>query len=473
MSGRSLGPRKIELRVQVTVDYDGRLSETGSIMSVEEYALPGRGPASDFSLDLDASPEEDFDDDDSRTISSMDTGSRRNGSSWSHLLPVGSEPHSSRANLASLAKTSSSTLNEQRPPRNGLKSTHSPSLDEAKPPPLPPKPPRDSMSSVYTDGHDRDYDQQLPNRGLAWLRDQEARLIQSKMGPSPSESDEASLRLEDDADSRMEGDLALEMDPRGRYYYSYQGSSQAPDEDQFLDDEKPRPTSMQIAWITNQRVDIRPPPSSSPSHTTNPLPRDPRENEIPREYLELMPAAAPTQAELEECSQCGLILDFMRYICANCDGKPCKGNHKTSPSRYNNPHTYPPNSPIESTTDSSASGSGSRTLVEISETSTLGSHFQIDGMSTLGSHFDLPSPTHLEVSAQKKGYRLCPNCIGSVGVTHAVDASLDTDASPQSSPSTPMPTSNWLRSAPTHKGQRRHAYREQMWGHMGWEDVSE
>ncbi|KAH8832945.1 hypothetical protein DL96DRAFT_1458832 [Flagelloscypha sp. PMI_526] len=463
----SLGPKRITLRVQVSVDYDGRLSDTGSLISMEDYAHPAKEDDG-ISLEFGDPSEREFDDDEI-TISSKDTGSRFSKSPRARLLPTpplhySSPQASSRGNLSSNGKASSLTLNgnwkqgQLSSPQHLTKDVDDLSLDGGEPPPR--RPPEDTMSSIYTDDEDP-----MQSRGMAWLREQEKRAIEAKMGPSPP-SDQSSISLEEGIE-RMEGDLALEKDPRGRYYYSYQdsrqGSSQSAEEEFY----QYRPTSINLSWINQQNGqnrmenNIKPPlRTSSPSPTSQSQPKD---TEIPREYLEVTPAPAPTPGELTECSQCGIILDFMRYLCAHCDEKPSfKGKDRLIPSRYNL-HSYPPSSPNSNQAPSVASSSGSATL------------FEGDGMSTLGSHFALGSPTHLDVygrdRAQRQGYRLCPNCLGTVGVTHAVDASLDSIVSPASSPSSPVSTSNWLRSAPTHKGQRRHAYREQMWGHLGWEDV--
>ena len=70
LSGRSFGSRKITLRVNITVDYDGpSLSDTSSLISLEEYK--GRN-GSQLSFSLNGSPAEI--DDDSVTVSSRDNG---------------------------------------------------------------------------------------------------------------------------------------------------------------------------------------------------------------------------------------------------------------------------------------------------------------------------------------------------------------------------------------------------------------
>ncbi|KAG9312851.1 hypothetical protein JVU11DRAFT_6282 [Chiua virens] len=77
--------------------------------------------------------------------------------------------------------------------------------------------------------------QSAQDRGAAWLRDQNARTIKTMLGstPEPSESDARSISMppsEEQDPQNIDGDLALERDPRGKYYYSYtRGSSSAHD----------------------------------------------------------------------------------------------------------------------------------------------------------------------------------------------------------------------------------------------------
>lgn len=70
LSGRSFGPKRITLRVTITVDYDGpSLSDTSSLVSLDEYR--GRGN-SQLSLSLGGSQASGEPDDDSVTVSSKD-----------------------------------------------------------------------------------------------------------------------------------------------------------------------------------------------------------------------------------------------------------------------------------------------------------------------------------------------------------------------------------------------------------------
>ncbi|KAF9475227.1 hypothetical protein BDN70DRAFT_865170 [Pholiota conissans] len=87
LSGRSFGPRKITLRVNIMVDYDGpSLSNTSSLASIEEFK--GRnGSQLSFSY---GTPNAELNDD-SVTVSSREPGtsSSRNGKSfsWKGIAP--------------------------------------------------------------------------------------------------------------------------------------------------------------------------------------------------------------------------------------------------------------------------------------------------------------------------------------------------------------------------------------------------
>ena len=74
LSGRSFGIRKITLRLNVTVDFDGRLSDTSSLASMDEYR-DRDGNGSELSLSFSSAVDVEQEDD-SVTVSSRDTGQR-------------------------------------------------------------------------------------------------------------------------------------------------------------------------------------------------------------------------------------------------------------------------------------------------------------------------------------------------------------------------------------------------------------
>lgn len=112
LSGRSFGNRKITLRVDITVDYDGpSLSDTSSLVSLEEYRNRN-GSESSLSFDSSVRIEPE---DDSVTVSSRDTGiivgngdlkpSASGGSSGKGLSTVVAEQHSNISSYSILSGT--------------------------------------------------------------------------------------------------------------------------------------------------------------------------------------------------------------------------------------------------------------------------------------------------------------------------------------------------------------------------------
>jgi hypothetical protein len=375
------------------------------------------------------------------------------------------------------------------------------------------------------------------DRGAAWLRDQNARTIKSMLGalPEPSESDAASLSIEQGSQSdQLGGDLALHRDPRGKYYYSYtSASSSAPRSEggllegqshdsgyddgpsitseaedasmaEFESHAKPRPTSMQLTWLASQQksfTDDDLPTKSRPSTShsrllphssySDPLPtlrEDPHlDSDIPPEVLQFLPVGTPPSDTLTDCSECGVLLDSIRYVCSACGEKtPAKqedlgkGKGKCIWGDDDDPHVYPPpnhRSPI------SSSPTSSRTLVAGSSSISLHERFNYKPLPSLPHLLSSPSTltvpdVHSPHSSVENGYELCSGCIESAGVNHALEVNLAPGTSPgrgNTSPSSledaQRALSQWRRSAPKQKGQLRHAYLEKVWAHRGWEDV--
>jgi hypothetical protein len=502
LSGRSFGSRKVTLRVHITVDYDGpSLSDTGSLISLEEYK--GRnGSQQSFSF---GSPSVDLDDD-SVTVSSRDNGgasvaqkssSKSQQSSWISVThPATVTDNSSGGVLVGSEDTTAKALNP-------FSDEHELSAADRYP---------EDPSSVFErlklqeSGDDRSsvqFDSLSKNdRGVAWLRDQNQRTIRAMLGalPEPSESDEASLALQ--TQEELSGDLALERDPSGRYYYTYtsMGSSSASQTHDSGYDEGPsgrqgspsggnraRPTSMQLDWLAAQQIrsDDRQLKSSMsvPSlhtHHSDPLPSrdhslsaESSPHFIDRDLLHLLPPPVPPPGTLTDCSECGTLLEAIRYVCSTCGEKlpvdntfHLKGKSKDSlPGAYSYPPRLhvPPFSLSRLNSTSQTFGGSSETLYDsiTGRTKPLPS---VPSSSTLAVP-GAPSVT---------GYELCSGCIESAGVHHAIEAGLASGSSPAlsvlASPQDTQVASQWRRAAPK-KGQLRHAYREKVWGHNGWEDV--
>ncbi|KAF9461245.1 hypothetical protein BDZ94DRAFT_1264328 [Collybia nuda] len=523
LSGRSFGSRKVTLRVDIIVDYDGpSLSDTSSLISLEEYR--GRnGSQQSFSF---GTPSIDLDDD-SITVSSRDTGVAESRVSNRAVRPH-IEPGSSLGSSSQSLQTSS-WLSVSRPTTsasssplagrevssslNERSSTLDPFSDENKLATADRYP--EDPSAVYERlklqelGDDRssiDVESLARNsRGAAWLKDQNERTIRSMLGalPEPSVSDRSSLSLP--PQEQFGGDLALERDQRGRYYYTYTsaGSSTSQTQDSGYDERtsgqfdqisngmRPRPSSMHLNWLAAQQIkskDIRrPKPSLSvPSfhtHHSDPLPS--REHNsvnggsnIDKELLKLFELSVPPTGSLTDCSECGTLLDAIRYVCSTCGEKMpfenttlIKGKGRDpSPSRN---FTYPPHGPHHlSFSTSPAPSASSQTYVGSTET--------VYDPFTL-RHKPLPSvPSSLNLTVpgrpSTRGHELCSGCIESAGVHHAIEAAIAPGSSPgisaPASPEDAQAASQWRRAAPR-KGQLRHAYKEKVWGPDGWEDVEQ
>ena len=526
LSGRSFGARKITVRVTIQVDYDGpSLSDTSSLASLEEFK--GRnlnGSQQSFSF---GTPSVDLDDD-SVTVSSRDPGTSSVRALDNTVASIAKKSFSSDLGTNNLTATRKEvygqSVNGQHRSQH-MPSTSRHSQDGLWQPsdeylhsatqryPVDPSAIFEHLKlseNLRDDSSSIDFDSLAASeRGAAWLRDQNERSIRSKLGalPEPSESDNLSLSLGSQDDS-LGGDLALERDPRGKYYYTYTSGSSASQFPGSGDEEAQngmsdadniirgrRPTSMQLNWLAaqqiesaqNQRrnIDIRSIsiPEESPSHV------------IDKELLPYLPVPVPNPELLTDCSNCGVLLDAIRYVCSTCGEKaPAiesmseKGKEKDSSPQV--AYSYPPPTlPLFSSPNSSSSrtyvGSSDslfdaprhkhKPLPSIPSPSLVSVHSMFSSSPTSsspGRRLNL-SPT---LSQASPGYELCSGCLESAGIHHAIEAGL---SPPGSSPGVgntsplhddPQRASQWRRAAPK-KGQWRHSYREKVWGHLGWEDV--
>ena len=475
-SGRSSsGSRKITIYVDICVDYDGpSLSETSSIASRDEFEVGDN--QSDWDLSNISRSELD---DDEVTVSSKDTGSapaqRARPFSPSATAAV-SRPRLMTAPLYTSAKFEALRCEKHGVPPSVQESaledveserdqTSWTDIDES------------SIGSVSVTGpferlkmdDEPSIDSDDPNssllrseRGAAWLRDQNLRTIKSTLGALPEPSDGASLHLGSDVD---DNDLSLQKGPGGKYYYQYNstaGSSSISSIDSGYDENlsvegdgaKYRPTSMEVAWLDSQRQGSntpaahRPPPLPG-SRSSDPTPiRDFSQlyPDIPADVLPFISSASlPPPTELTSCSECGLILDTIRYVCSTCKEKRTRTREELESmgrGRPSNHFCYPPSGGRQNLQAGSSHSSGFKDMFKLCLP---------DGRSD-------------------PGYELCPSCLESAGVHHALEKSLDPGSSP--SPASPEHAlSAWRRTAPKQKGKLRHAYVEKSWGWGGWQDV--
>ncbi|EIM86861.1 uncharacterized protein STEHIDRAFT_97694 [Stereum hirsutum FP-91666 SS1] len=539
LSGRSFLSRKITVKLQIDVEYDGpSLSDSSSLASAEEYQLPG---GSEFSFSLGARTDEPPDDD-AVTVSSRDTGSRggsrrpketlfrkifdsrsRSPADRHRGTPPPSTSNGSRylgvpaSDAHSAHPSGSSSYKFNPPPRSDSLTSGTPAAayrgGETNP----------SSSAVF-ERLKLQSNTQSPSpygstplqdeRGAAWLQDQSMRVIKATLGTLPSPSSEAdtfslntdhTIRSGSDPDPEaMDGDLSLEVDHRGKYYYAYKsgsGMSEASrdSDDPFRDQDgdgdagyeagpsmaggtpidgvhKDRPFSL-TTLDSSAQTDYppssetpsyrrshpfsfnsdqpQPPPFAHQSHTTDGF-------SIPPELL--------VPEEVTDCSECGEILDTMRYVCTTCGEKKAWGRAELKAfaavgkgkgrdifgggSESGSSMTYPPpnyghasSSSISTlqgfdTDSSSGSGFKSRQLPQIPNrpphlklhpssspsTTAVGSN---SGISAAASNSTLNlSHTHGHRSQSSgssfgtrvEGYELCATCIQSSGVNHSFSA---------------------------------------------------
>ncbi|KIK61658.1 hypothetical protein GYMLUDRAFT_73171 [Collybiopsis luxurians FD-317 M1] len=225
---------------------------------------------------------------------------------------------------------------------------------------------------------------------------------------------------------------------------------------------KPRPTSEQPNRLATQPeafVTYDPHPYTHQSDLS-------RGTIIPLEILQDIPPAPPGEEDVSSCSNCGMLLDYMKYVCYTCGEKPpgsflqsptslfkredgdsseAQFSYRTKPHNHSSVHT----------------SSFFKTFVGLPQRNTLSPELGLDASSsTLG----------LSTLRQKEnGYELCPECIEFAGVDHAFEAAGSSPTMGDLLSSSPEDAVR--RAAPTQKGQLRHAFLEKMWGHGGWEDV--
>lgn len=328
--------------------------------------------------------------------------------------------------------------------------------------------------------------QSAQDRGAAWLRDQNARTIKAMLGATPEPS-------ESDSQENIDGDLALQRDPRGKYYYSYTGGSCSTHDSGYEDwvsikdgdgpsasspAEHIRPNSMQLSWLASQQKVHDEVLATDSATSTSSSEQAPSSLNIPLEDIQFLPPAVPPPGTLTTCSECGVFLDAIRYVCAVCGEKepvsnsvvanePYLGAGKGKEKGSDAMHAYPPFA--HQTSPLSSSLSPSSTLWSSSPPT----HCEHPNNKSLPCP-PSSSPTLYNAvppsGSENPGYELCSGCIEAAGIYHALCTSTERVGSIGPG-STEDAMSLWIRSAPRHKGQIRHAYFEKVWGHQGWDDV--
>lgn len=403
LSGRSFGRGKITLRVKIHVDYDGpSLSDTSSLVSMEEYKERN---GSEFSLSFSASASSvpEFDDD-SVTVSSKDMASKYDAIR-SKLCPPKTTVSSSGSRTASAPKLpripSQPSLSDwdqvtvSSAPRSSqagqLRTTPSSTALPEDQSHTTPRIPDDPALVFERLKLQESFDEQNPTnlygssplqtaRGAEWLRDQNARTLKSMLGSPPEsiESDQLSLSAPDDDRSIMSGELALQKDPRGKFYYAY--TSGTPSSAAHSSDDSGYDDSSSVQYhadrsladtedlahaqsplrdkspINRQGTPLSEPPyrgarfsvaSSSSGHHNHRsqsepiLSRDFIAADIPPELLPFISSShLPPPPDPTDCSNCGVVLETFRYVCSTCGEKKPRST-RPSPARHTGVESIP------------------------------------------------------------------------------------------------------------------------------------
>ncbi len=541
LSGRSFGRSKITLRVKISVDYDGpSLSDTSSLASMYEYKQRN-GSASSFSF---SSPSvvsgRGEVDDDSVTVSSKDMGTRydyhREGKRGTKTIAPGPSreplirpsPPSRSSSLNDWDTETVSSIPQSSNARSlGVRSL--PSIEDNGEDI--PANTAEGSSAVFERLKMQEGQRAAVNHGASplqseWLRDQNERTIKLMLGdlPAPSESDQTSLNIIEDSDSAMSGALALQKDPRGKFYYAYtSGSSSVPASAESGDDASSilydadvslvdsvdllerdrRPTSMEISWIESQVITTKSEPtrpsSSNPHPPNHRSHSEPLLSPDPSIDPDLLPFLGdpPPPPHTTDCSKCGILLTTFRYVCATCGEKEPlssdsersvdgKGKAKDISETLSSPprpiHSYPPVPLMYGAPSPSAS---SLTVVSDTENPFNDPHCMKFGRKPLPAIpspvSPLSSPSSSTINGPKsngsvsEGYELCANCFHLYGLDHVLDSTDQSVSSPgnDSPMDTTRRTPSERRRTASKKGQLRHAFHEKLWGLRGWTDVGQ
>jgi hypothetical protein len=478
------------MEVEICMGYDGpSLSDTASTASRDEDLLEG-SQISFSPGELAGSPQ----DDDAATVSSKDTGSQQasrqsradsslikkfwNGTSRSGSSSTPNRPllKPSRSRIFNLSSRASTTVEETAgsSTRGNMINGRSPgSLMETERP-YPGDPSAVFERLKLEEQQDPDYSHDRPpqkgqNEIGTWLQGQTTLLQTRATGPSISIGDSFSLNTDTPfSDGDPGEDILLEKNERGRYYYTYTGSRSS-DSAGELEYEVVNGTQPgELRCILGDCA-----VAQFFAFTAH-------EMGIPHDLL--------VPDEVTDCSECGCILDQIKYTCTTCGEKTPmsraalaaaaaaagigKGKSRASPdydgyTEYEGQElNYPPYA--HRTPGASYNHSNTKPLPALPSTSPTQTIF---GRS-LGSQSTLvPSSSSGSLSPIRRvGYELCAVCFEKVGLDHALPGGMDSPSSPTMQP-TAQERSIARRSAPKRKGELRHAFLFQVWGFNGWQDI--
>jgi hypothetical protein len=508
-SGRSVGSRKITLRVHVQVEYDGpSLSDTSSMASLEDDR-EGELDDPDFrdaiSLTDSYDPNAELEDD-SVTISSRDTGQVVTNSRLRNQFPPSTSKFgtSLRGSLSNnhlkLGQSSKTVVASKHPKHDSAPAirAQSPLANEAYTYEESDSPASSEFSAAdrypadpaavferlkyleqeTSPGGAPDAPPQAQiERGKLWLLEQSSRTTLSPLiGPdsdAASSAPDVSVQ-EHEEELIIEDDLALQQDRRGRYYYSYTGGSSAQSQS-YHDGSSSEYQERSQTWEDDASEREALLPLNRSASTSRPVQRTFSEPlpsayiDVPDDLLPFIDTPAPPSHMITDCSSCGNALDSIRYICSTCGEKrPCleppdvegkgKGRQSHTHPRMANGYQDPSNSPGSPFKDKPLPGIPHPLSISLTRR-----HNHSSDSDSLDS-------------SKGEGYELCSNCIQFMGISHAIEGTVAPSENSHMYP--PSPDNNsaislMRRSAPKRKGLIRHAYLEKMWAGNCWKEVGE
>lgn len=527
LSGRSGSSRKVTLRLTIIVENELSLSDTASMISADEYPQDTNDPPSLTNrhlLELE---------DDAVTVSSRDTGSHQflHSAPIPNLRSLSPVPSDDSRSPPSFGQASSIRSSSQIRSTNGNLSEHvsrnhsssgegsktlHASEGDASPANV-----FDRLKQLELNDNEHGEAKRLSQTSLGaqWLRDQNVRTIVFGGITEPSVSDESEY-ISGDNPGDLNGDLALQQDEHGKYYYEYTSSGAShfsPEDGEIVSiaesslgdvvSHQGEPSPHSLTWIANQRANTKVKSkvtfsAINPIVTTTPAVPNPFldsdapqhfviDPDIPPEVLEFvpehrLPLLPPEQ--VTNCSACGVMLDSFRYVCTTCGelephprNEPYsppgseKGKGRDAPYIHvqhipNQGLTYPPLRP-----NASSPASSTWTLLDSSlpprrksfterPLPALPSRLNTNGSSNPRSLSHSHSQDRLSIpssdSTRKKpcGFELCSSCIEIVGVLHSIEGSTG------NSPMNSSPLSSSQESLQTLSELRRTAPRSK--GHL-------
>lgn len=321
---------------------------------------------------------------------------------------------------------------------------------------------------------------------------------------SVSDGSSLSLGEEFEAQSPLEGDLALQQD-NGKFYYTYtSGSSSASaanDDFDLLEEESqgiPELQAPKLNWMASRstmkqnrisRIKSTSYPSTSSSGrqsmsmSSDFYPVNGDSGEIPPEVKQFVQEHPQPPSKCTECSACGAWLDSFRYVCSTCGEKPAKAfsaaltlakgkaRDTSTLDPFRDPFSYPP--PRHRSTRPTRPLPSLPFTDPLTGTSTGSVHSSSNSSSNSSSGSSGSAASSKTLANSSPGYELCPNCFQTQAIVHALEVS--TPGSSESEPGSPnsdVDRSQRHRKAPQ-KGQFRHAFMEKIWSVDGWKDVGQ